>query len=131
MKKSIYVSVVLLSAFCLSSCSSAWKTINVGRVGNVELEPIKPDRYVILEEVEGYSKASGLGPAMSLMTGINKRVSKATSNADFQAISKVEGADMLLSPRYEIQTTSFLFLFSSANVKVKAKAVRIKATNEK
>lgn len=118
---------ILALVLVLSSCSSAYKSINSGKVADIELQPLTPDRYIILGEVEGYGTAAGLGGAIAL----NGRVEKAKRNAEFQAISKIEGADMLLAPRYEIETFAFPLFFSSAKVKVKAKAVRIKATDEK
>jgi hypothetical protein len=127
MKKLLYVFAVLLLAGTLFSCSSAYKSINSGRVADIELQPLAPDRYIILGEVEGYGTASGLGGGIAL----RGRIEKAKRNAEFQAISKVEGADMLLAARYEIETFVFPLFFSSAKVKVKAKAVRIKATDEK
>ncbi len=132
MKKSlIYACFMLLTIGFLASCSTAYKSINSGAVANVSLEPLKPDRYIILEEVEGEGKAAGLGAGGGGFFGGMSRVDKAKRNAEYQAISKVEGADMLLAPRFEIETFSFLFIFSSAKVKVKAKAVRVKATSEK
>jgi hypothetical protein len=133
MKKTlIYSFAIVLALGFLASCSSAYKSINTGGVANIELERIKPDRYVILDEVEGYGTAAGLGSGSSILAqGVNARLEKAKRNAEYQAISKVEGADMLLAPRYEIESFSIPMLFSSYKVKVKAKAVRIKSTNEK
>jgi len=131
MKKTVSLILVFaVIASVLSSCSSAYKSIDTGTVANIELEPLKPERYVILEEVEGFGTAAGLGSGAGLLSGV-PRLDKAKRNAEYQAISKVEGADMLLAPRYEIESFNFLFFFSSVKVKVKAKAIRIKATSEK
>ncbi len=123
------LAIMLLFMFCSFGCTTAYKSIGVASVADIKLEPLKPADYIILEEVEGVgSKGSFLGGFGFALDGVTE---KAQRDAAYQAVSRVEGADMLLAPRYEIETFLFPIFFGKAKVKVKAKAIRILTSDER
>lgn len=129
MKRNGVFLIIVAITILASSCTSVRKTISTGYIDNVMIEPLNETQYFVLNEVEGFGEASqflffGAFSKFSNETGV---VGKALGKATYDAISKVEGADMLLAPKYEIENTNFL-IFKTATVKVKAKAIEIKTT---
>lgn len=129
MKRNVILLTIVAVVFLTSSCTSVRKSISTGYVDNLKIEPLKESQYDILKEVEGYGNASqflffGAWSKFSNERGV---VGKALAKATYDAISKIEGADMLIAPKYEIENTNFL-IFKTAKVKVKAKALQIKTT---
>ena len=113
MKNKSFV-IILANCLFLLSCSTAYKSIGITSVADVKLEPLKPTEYVILDEVEGVGKKGGfLGGFGFALNGLTE---KAKRDAAYQAVSKVEGADMLLAPRYEIETFIFPIFYGQALV---------------
>ena len=96
-------------------------------VQNVELQPLGPDQYEILGEVEGYGEATRFlifGATMNKFSDIPGVEGKAAGKAMYNAISMHEGADVLLAPKWDTEVFDAL-IFKKAKVKVKAKAVKI------
>jgi hypothetical protein len=124
MKTVSLLTLCLVATVLLSSCSSTSRTIQAAPIAAVEIAPLQPGQYEILAEVTGTGKAGGIG-------GQKQILAKAEQQAIFDAVSKVQGADALIAPRYE-RTTSwgwFILPFASANVSVTGKAIRIKPTS--
>jgi len=126
--KAILIIIVTVAIFS-TSCVSVRKTIATGNIGAILIEPLKVSQYDILKEVEGYGKATQflIFGAFSKFSNERGVVGKAMGKATYDAVSKVEGADMIIAPKYEIESTNFL-IFKQATVKVKAKALEIKST---
>ena len=125
--KNLIKFIAVFFLFITFGCSSAYKSIRATEVAPIEIAPLKRNEYVIMNEVEGNGQKSSI---FGLLLNMDAVVSLAQRDASFQAVSKVEGADMLIAPRYEIETFNFLGIYKQAKVKVKAKAIRIKASNE-
>ncbi|EOQ95237.1 hypothetical protein LEP1GSC195_2645 [Leptospira wolbachii serovar Codice str. CDC] len=126
MKKSLLFLIVAV-AF-VANCSSTTKTIPGLYTENVTLAPAD---YTISGDTTG--KSCG-GRILIFPTGVTNKNGFVTSvftadyieaQAIFDAISKVEGANYLVNPRFEFETTNYLFA-SSTCVTVKAKAVTLK-----
>lgn len=129
--KRISFLVVLILALGVMSCTSVRKTMSSLGVQNMKIEPLTPAQYEILGEVEGYGEASRFlifGATFNKYSDIPGVEGKAAGQATYDAISKLEGADMLIAPRYEMETFSVLGIYKTARVKVKAKAISIKST---
>ena len=129
MKNKSVLFIIVLAAIVLASCVSVRKTVSTGGIGSILVEPLKVNQYDILKEVEGYGTATQflIFGAFSKFGTEKGVVGKAIAKATYDAISKVEGADMIIAPKYEIESVNYL-LFQKATVKVKAKALEIKST---
>ena len=126
MRKTVILSLVAIALLAFS-CTSVRKTMSMVGVQNVELQPLGPDQYEILGEVEGYGEATRFlifGATMNKFSDIPGVEGKAAGKAMYNAISMHEGADVLLAPKYDTEVFDAL-IFKKAKVKVKAKAVRI------
>ncbi|MCT8333529.1 hypothetical protein NUH30_07575 [Leptospira sp. 85282-16] len=126
MKKSLLFLIVAV-AF-VANCSTTTKTIPGLYTDNVTLAPAD---YTISGDTTG--KSCG-GRILIFPTGItNKNGFVSTvfttdyleAQAIFDALSKVEGANYLVNPRFEYETTNYLLL-SNTCITVKAKAVTLK-----
>ncbi|MGV3666140.1 MAG: hypothetical protein ACO1NV_08410 [Leptospira bouyouniensis] len=126
MKKSLLFLIAVV-AF-VANCSSTTKTIPGLTTETVALAPAD---YTISGDTTG--KSCG-GSFLIFPTGVTNKngfVSNAfTANyieaqAIFDAISKVEGANYLVNPRFEYESTNY-FIASSTCITVKAKAVTLK-----
>ena len=129
MKRKHVLFIVVVCAVILSSCTSVRKTISTAYFADLKIEPLKEHQYEVIREVKGYGDATqflmfGAFSKFSNETGV---VGKALGKATYDAISKVEGADMLIAPKYEVEYTNFLII-KTATVRVKAKAIQIKTT---
>jgi hypothetical protein len=121
--------LALFASVLLISCTSVRKTISTASTGSIKIESFDKTQYDILSEVEGYGSATqflffGIWNKFGAERGV---VGKALGKATYDAISKVEGADILIYPKYEIEHKRYP-LIQKATVKVKAKAIQIKAT---
>ena len=126
MKKTLILSLVAIALLAFS-CTSVRKTMSMVGVQNVELQPLGPDQYEILGEVEGYGEATRFlifGATMNKFSDIPGVEGKAAGKAMYNAISMHEGADVLLAPKWDTEVFDAL-IFKKAKVKVKAKAVKI------
>ena len=126
MRKTVILSLVAIALLAFS-CTSVRKTMSMVGVQNVELQPLGPDQYEILGEVEGYGEAARFlifGATINKFSDIPGVEGKAAGKAMYNAISMHEGADVLLAPKYDTEVFDAL-IFKKAKVKVKAKAVRI------
>lgn len=90
------------------------------QISNVSLNPLTREQYSILQDVEGNGNATSV-----LCFGLGSK-DRAMNRAMYEAIGKIPGADMLIAPRYDIQKNSFLFFFTTYDIKVKGKAIQIK-----
>jgi hypothetical protein len=117
--------LVLLSSLILSGCESFNRTIERTSLANLSINPLDKDQYNILEDTQGTGSASGV-----LGFGIGSCTERAKHLAEYEAIGKIPGADMLIAPRYEIHIISFLFFFKKSTVIVKAKAIQLKTTHQ-
>jgi hypothetical protein len=130
MKKTI---IYLLSAFVLInfSCTSIHKTMSSVGVQDIKIQPLTPDQYEVMGQVEGYGEATRIlffGANFKSYSDLPGVEGKAAGKATYNAISQLEGADILIAPRYEVEKFDFLGIYAKARVKVKAKAVQIKST---
>ena len=121
--------LALFAALLLISCTSVRKTISTASTGSIGLMPFDKTQYDVLSEVEGYGSGTqflffGIWNKFGSERGV---VAKALGKATYDAISKVEGADILIYPKYEIEHKRFLII-QKATVKVRAKAIQIKST---
>ncbi|MCG6147915.1 hypothetical protein EHR04_14265 [Leptospira levettii] len=126
MKKSLLFLIAAV-AF-VANCSTTTKTIPGLTTETVALAPAD---YSISGDTTG--KSCG-GRFLIFPTGVTNKngfVSNAfttdyvEAQAIFDAISKVEGANYLVNPRFEYESTNY-FIGSSTCVTVKAKAVTLK-----
>ncbi|MGJ4732504.1 hypothetical protein [Leptospira levettii] len=126
MKKSLLFLIAAV-AF-VANCSSTTKTIPGLTTETVALAPAD---YTISGDTTG--KSCG-GRFLIFPTGVTNKngfVSNAfttdyiEAQAIFDAISKVEGANYLVNPRFEYESTNY-YIASSTCVTVKAKAVTLK-----
>lgn len=126
MKKSLLFLIAVV-AF-VANCSSTTKTIPGLHTETVALAPAD---YTISGDTTG--KSCG-GRFLIFPTGITNKSGFVTTEftpdplqqqAVFDAISKVEGANYLVNPRFEYESTNY-FIASSTCVTVKAKAVTLK-----
>ena len=129
MRRSILSTLLVAILLGLAGCSTAYKSIGVASVADVKLEPLSPGEYIILEEVEGLGRKGAFLGGFGF--ALNRITEKAKREAAYQAVSRVEGADMILAPRYEIETFIFPLFYGMARVKVKAKAIRILTSEER
>ena len=126
MKKILILSLVAIAIMAFS-CTSVRKTMSTVGVTNVEIEPLGPDQYEFMGEVEGYGEATRFlifGATFNKFSDVPGVEGKAMGKAMYNAISMQEGADVLFAPRYDTEVFDAL-IFKKAKVKVKAKAVRI------
>lgn len=126
MRKTLILSLVAIALLAFS-CTSVRKSMSMVGVQDVKIEPLGPDQYEILGEVEGYGEAARFlifGATFNKYSDIPGVEGKAAGKAMYNAISMHEGADVLLAPKYETEVFDAL-IFKKAKVKVKAKAVRI------
>jgi hypothetical protein len=129
MKRKGFLLVLFICAILATSCTSVRKTISTGYFQDLKIEPLKESQYDVIHEVEGYGEATqflffGAFSKFSKERGV---VGKALGKATYDAISKVEGADMLIAPKYEVEYSNFLII-KTATVRVKSKAIQIKTT---
>lgn len=126
MKKSILFLIAAV-AF-VANCSSTSKIIPGLVTENVTLAPAD---YTISGDTTG--KSCG-GRILIFPTGITNKNGAVTtvftanyieSQAIYDAISKVEGANYLVNPRFEYESTNYL-VYASTCVTVKAKAITLK-----
>ncbi|TGM69825.1 hypothetical protein EHQ96_10005 [Leptospira levettii] len=126
MKKSLLFLIAAV-AF-VANCSTTTKTIPGLTTETVALAPAD---YTISGDTTG--KSCG-GRFLIFPTGVTNKngfVSNAfttdyiEAQAIFDAISKVEGANYLVNPRFEYESTNY-YIASSTCVTVKAKAVTLK-----
>lgn len=126
MKKSLLFLIAAV-AF-VANCSSTTKTIPGLHTETVALAPAD---YTISGDTTG--KSCG-GRFLIFPTGITNKngyistaftVDYLETQAIFDAISKVEGANYLVNPRFEYEATNY-FILANACVTVKAKAVTLK-----
>ena len=105
MKKTLILSFVAV-ALLTFSCTSVRKTMSEVGVQHVELEPLKPDQYEIMGEVEGFGEAARFlifGATWNKYGNIPGVEGKAAGKAMYNAISMQEGADVLLAPKYDVE----------------------------
>ncbi|MCW7494356.1 hypothetical protein ND861_17050 [Leptospira sp. 2 VSF19] len=126
MKKSLLFLIVAV-AF-VANCSSTTKTIPGLYTTPVDLAPAD---YTISGDTTG--KSCG-GRILIFPTGATRKIGFVSSvftndyieaQAIFDAISKVEGANYLVNPRFEYESTNYFFA-SSTCITVKAKAITLK-----
>ena len=130
MKKTA-VFLLLAIAFICFSCTSVRKTMSSVGIQNIKIEPLSQDQYDVLGQVEGYGEAARFlffGSSLKRYSDLPGVEGKAAGKATYNAISQLEGADILIAPRYEVEKLNVMGLFVKARVKVKAKAVQIKTT---
>ena len=124
MKK--FAFLLLLAIALLSfSCTSIRKTMSSVGVQDIKLQPLSPDQYEVLGQVEGYGEATRVlffGTTFKSYSDLPGVEGKAAGKATFNAISQLEGADILIAPRYEVEK------FDVIGIYAKAKAVQIKST---
>jgi hypothetical protein len=129
MRTLLFSMTTLLAMVAFTSCVSVNKTVPVVQFYPLQIEPLNPTQYEILGDVEGVGTSTGV---LFLNTGIKFGggeagvVGIAKAKATYDALSKHEGADAIIAPRYDIQTFSFPIFFRKATVKMKGKAIRIK-----
>lgn len=129
--KKIFYAFFAVSLLLIASCTSINRTISTVGVHEIFIEPLTPSQYEILGEVDGYGEASRFlifGSTFQKYSNLPGVEGKAAGKATYNAISKLEGADMLIAPRFEVETYSFIGLYKKSRVKVKAKAIQIKST---
>lgn len=118
MKKLIPLSILFILAF--SSCRTSSRIVSSTQLSKLNIEPLTKDQYTILPDVEGIGSASSF-----LFFGLDYK-KRAKNSAMFNAIGKIPGADMLIAPRFEINTFSFLSIYQKATITVKSKAIQLK-----
>jgi len=144
MMKKVFASMLVLAtaAVFMVGCSSAVKTIP-----GASIEPQKAD-YKILGEITGQGEATriiginfktlfskkgawrtvpviagGFNP-MALLGEMPSAVGDAKELAMYDAISKLDNADMMIDPKWSIEETN-LFIIDTAKATVKAKGIQL------
>ncbi|TGL68897.1 hypothetical protein [Leptospira levettii] len=126
MKKSLLF--LLIAVAFIANCSTTTKTMPGLYTSPVELAPAD---YTISGETTGKSCGGrflifpyGFTYKFGVTAGMFADYIE--SQAIYDAISKVENANYLVNPKFEYETTTYLFFASSTCVTVKAKAITLK-----
>jgi hypothetical protein len=132
MKRIASIVLGLVLVVVATSCTIQRKTINQIGFQNLEIS-LQPNQYEIIGDVEGTGKSKQviffLSGFISAITGRSiGAFIRAKELAEFEAVSKARGADVLISPRYEVKTRRIpllLVTIEKAEVTIYAKAVRL------
>ncbi|MEB3328886.1 MAG: hypothetical protein VKQ33_06605 [Candidatus Sericytochromatia bacterium] len=131
----VLVSVVM--GLAASGCTFHVNTISHAGLGDLQFAPFGPDQYEILSDVKGSGRSTYF-----LWFEVNNQVqysgeivghasswwlNSAYRKAHFAAIKSVPGADMLIAPRYEVETWGAPGLLNTTTVTVYAKAIRLRS----
>ncbi|MEB3222273.1 MAG: hypothetical protein VKS61_09370 [Candidatus Sericytochromatia bacterium] len=135
--RSVKTLALVLSALAATGCTFHVNTISHAGLGDLQFAPLGPDQYEILSEVKGSGKATYF-----LWFEVNNQIqysgeivghasswwlNSAYRKAHYAAIKSVPGADMLIAPRYEVETWGAPALLNTTTVTVYAKAIRLRS----